>query len=218
MATIPKHTELSVQKHNVSDRETINDIYLVHEFIDRIKYIGPSLILRALSHNTWFVNSLLPLYIEWCPLVSQKGKTTNKSFLMQVGIDHLYDDFKGNILSIDDIFNTDKVPDINRQLKRMQHWQELKEVIAAIIDSKIAYLLIGYNGFVSTYILHGLLAIDPICHNQNIYIFVKRLKETVRNVNIELNDISNYMKKEIPYLNNGFTFKLKTNEHCDANH
>lgn len=218
MATIPKHTEISIAKYDIKDEETKKDIYLIHEFIDRIKYIGPSLILRALSHNTWFVNHLLPLYIEWCPLVSPKGKTTNKSFLMQVGTDHLHDDFRGNILNVGDIFNTNAVPDINRKLSKMRHEKELKEIVTALIDSGIAYILLGYNGFISTYILHGLLAINPECHNKNIYIFVKRLKQAAGDVDIGLNDIALYMKEEIPHLNNGFTFKLKSNEHCGANH
>lgn len=216
MATIPKHTEMSVQKYNISDRETINDIFLIHEFIDRIKYIGPSLVLRALSHNTWFIKNILPLYIDWCPLISTNGKTNNRELLTQVGKDHLYDDFKGNTLSIPDIFNTDSIPNINQELRRLRCIPELKEIVMALMDSGIAYVLIGFNGFVSTYLLHGLLAIHPKCHNKNIYIFVKELKKIIGNINLNIEEITEYMKDEIPYLNNGFTFKVKNNEPCNA--
>lgn len=207
MGTIRNHTESSIKKHKIKSNKTKHDIYLVHEFIDRIKYIGPNLELRAITHNSWFVKEILPIYLDTCPLFLEKK---NKELYMQIGTEHLLEDFKGNMLTIEDIYLTSRIPPIKKTsylLCRKTITEPVgKTILDAIYNSKIGHLLVSHNGFLSSYILHGIIT-NVTEKSVTAYRFIKHIKKIlVDNNNIDIDGLRKYMKHKVPYLNNGFDY------------
>lgn len=208
MATITKHTEETIKQYNIADEEMKKDVYLIHEYIDRIKYTGPEIQYRTLSHNVWFINYMLPLYLEWSPLV--KHYKQNKQLYHTIGVEHLLQDFKGFSPTLKDIFDFERIPKIKSpmllSLLRVYKEEPYKKIIYALVDSQIPYLFIGSKCFVSSYILHGLLTNAPETKDHNTYKFVSDLRKTIDNYSVSVEDIYNYMNEEIPNLNNGLKF------------
>lgn len=90
MANPHTHAESSARRYGGK----MEDYLAIHEFMDSSKTTFADQRHRALTHNMWFINHVLPR-VFGSLLVNSNGRNIS---VVQVGMDHVQEDYAGKFI------------------------------------------------------------------------------------------------------------------------